>query len=132
MIIAQLIADALPKAKKKISVRGRVPRMVIFTTAGRSCSRPPRSPSSSSRSVYFAVIQPANDQADEAIDRGFQQSEQALDQAQQQLDESQSGGGGAGGTANEQIDQAQLLAQCLAEAGADVDAVQDCQAEFGP
>ena len=89
--------------------------------------------------IYFAVIQPANDQADEAIDRGFQQADQALEQSQQALDESQTGSGsgsgsssGGEGTANEQIDEAQLLAQCLSEAGADVDAIQDCQAEFGP
>lgn len=89
--------------------------------------------------IYFTVIQESNDRADEAfeqsnelIEQGLQQSQQALDQSQQQLDESQSqseSGAEAGGTA---IEQAQQLSQCLAEAGADVAAVQECQAEFAP
>ncbi len=87
--------------------------------------------------IYFTVIEPSNDRADEAleqsdelIEQGFQQSEEALEQSQQQLDES--GAGSAGEAADQQIEQAQQLSQCLAEAGADVAAVQECQAEFAP
>ncbi|HYU60751.1 MAG TPA: hypothetical protein VEK39_08320 [Solirubrobacterales bacterium] len=90
--------------------------------------------------IYFTVIQDANDQADKAleqsnkaIEQGLQQSQQALDQSQQQLDQQgQNGGGGAAGNANEQIDEAQQLTQCISEAGTDTDAIQECQAQFGP
>ena len=95
--------------------------------------------------IYFTVIQDANDQADkaleqsnQAIEQGLQQSQQALDQSQQQLDQAENGGGGgagggsAAGNASEQIDQAQQLAQCIADAGTDTAAIQDCQAQFAP
>jgi hypothetical protein len=98
--------------------------------------------------IYFTVIQDANDQADQAleqsnqaIEQGLQQSQQALDQSQEAIDQAQNGtgtggggGGGAGaaGNANEQIDQAQQLAQCIADAGTDTAAIQNCQARFAP
>ena len=101
--------------------------------------------------VYFTVIKDANDQADEAlqqsnqaIEQGLQQSQQALDQSQQAIDQAQQahgirhgrrrrqGRGGSGGSASQEIDQAQALAQCIAEAGTDVDAIQQCKAQFSP
>jgi hypothetical protein len=98
--------------------------------------------------VYFTVIKDANDQADEAlqqsnqaIEQGLQQSQQALDQNQQALDQADNGtgtgggGGGAnagGGSANQAIDQAQKLAECIAGAGTDTAAIQQCQAQFSP
>ena len=91
--------------------------------------------------IYFTVIEPSNDRADEALEQSddlirqsFDQSDEALEQSQQQLEESgQAGGGGGGGgeAANQQIERAQQLTQCIAEAGADAEALQQCQLEFG-
>jgi hypothetical protein len=90
--------------------------------------------------IYFTVIKESNDRADEAlqqsnqaIEQGLQQSQQALDQSQQQLDQSAGGaGGGGGGNANEQIKEAQQLGDCIAAAGNDAAALQECQAQFAP
>ena len=110
--------------------------------------------------IYFTVIQDANDQADQAleqsnqaIEQGLQQSQQALDQSQQALDQAENGGGGGtgggsggggtgsgggggggdtAGSANEQIDETQALLQCIADAGTDTAAIEDCKAQFSP
>ena len=97
--------------------------------------------------IYFAVVQPALDDADKQTSRALDQSQQALDQGQQQLDESQkrideatkdSGGSTSGSAdkatdeASKQLDNASKLTGCLADAGTDVSAVQDCQTKFAP
>jgi hypothetical protein len=64
--------------------------------------------------LYFTVIQPDNNTANNAIKQGEQQVQQAVDQA----------GGVPAGVSN--------LANCLVAAGADTGKIQACQAKFKP
>ncbi|MBA2505458.1 MAG: hypothetical protein H0V29_05865 [Thermoleophilaceae bacterium] len=96
--------------------------------------------------IYFAVVKPALDDADKQTSRALDQSQQALDQGQKQLDASQKrideaskeSGGTSGSTkgatdeASKRLDNASKLTGCLADAGTDVSAVQDCQAKYAP
>jgi type II secretory pathway component PulM len=77
--------------------------------------------------VYFTVIKPSSDTANQAIKTGLQQTQQALNQAQQQL---KSSGAGATGAAQQQLSKAQLLTQCVAAAGTDVSKIQVCQSKY--
>jgi F0F1-type ATP synthase membrane subunit b/b' len=81
--------------------------------------------------VYFTVIQPSTNTANQAIKTGLQQSQQALNQAQQQL---RSAGATAAGTstqAQQALNNAQKLTSCVAAAGTDVTKVAACQSQFG-
>jgi type II secretory pathway component PulM len=73
--------------------------------------------------LYFTVIKPTTDTANDAIRTSLQQSQQQLNQAKQQAPDAQS---------KKQISQAQKLTACLADAGTDVSKVQDCQAKYTP
>jgi hypothetical protein len=64
--------------------------------------------------LYFTVIQPDNNTANNAIKQGEQQVQQAVNQA----------GGVPAGVSN--------LANCLVAAGADTGKIQACQAKFKP
>jgi F0F1-type ATP synthase membrane subunit b/b' len=79
--------------------------------------------------IYFTVIKSSTDTANKAIQTGLEQTQQGLDQAQKQLN--QSGGGVNTAKANQELDSAQALAQCLTTAGTDTDAVAACQSQFG-
>ena len=67
--------------------------------------------------LFFTVIQPSQNTANQAIKSGLQQSQQALNQAQKQLSSAGS--------------QAAKLANCLSQAGIDASKIQACQANFG-
>jgi F0F1-type ATP synthase membrane subunit b/b' len=73
--------------------------------------------------LYFTVIKPTTDTANEAIRTGLQQSQQQLDDAKQDAPTLK---------AKRQLSEAQRLLACVQDAGTDVSAVQDCQAQFGP
>jgi type II secretory pathway component PulM len=73
--------------------------------------------------VYFTVIKPTTDTANDAIRTSLEQSQQQLDQAKQQAPDAQ---------AKQQISDAEKLTGCLSDAGTNVSAVEDCQAKFGP
>lgn len=77
--------------------------------------------------VYFTVIKSSTDTANQALQQGLQQSQQALDQGQQAIDQ----GGGGSKAAQQQLNAAQALTQCLSTAGTDTAAVADCQAQYG-
>jgi type II secretory pathway component PulM len=81
--------------------------------------------------VFFTVIQPSQNTANQALKTGLQQSQQALNQAQKQL----STAGQQAGTAAPQVQQAlsksSQLTGCLSQAGTDVGKVEACQAKFG-
>ena len=98
--------------------------------------------------LFFTVIQPDQNTANQAIKTGLQQSQQALGQAQKQLSSattqagsasSQSGAASsqvqqvskATGEAQQQLSKAAKLANCLSLAGTDVSKIQACQANFG-
>ena len=68
--------------------------------------------------LYFTVIKPTTDTANEAVREGTRQSKQALDEAQRRT-------GGAVPA------RAQKLTNCLAAAGASPEKLQACQAKYG-
>jgi predicted PurR-regulated permease PerM len=92
--------------------------------------------------LFFTVISPSQNTANQAIKTGLQQSQQALNQAQKQLSnaagqagssasQASSAAGTAAGTAQQTVNKAAKLAGCLASAGTDVSKVQACQAQYG-
>src|SRR5438093_11555791 len=74
--------------------------------------------------MYFTLIKPTTDTANEAVTTGLQQSQQALNQSQKQLNQS----GGGTKQANQQLNQADKLLQCEQQAGTDTSALQACAA----
>ncbi len=83
--------------------------------------------------IYFAVIKPDNNVANQAIKTGLQQSQQALNQAQKGISSAGAqGSASAGQAASKQISKAQKLTACLAAAGTDLSKVQSCQALYTP
>jgi uncharacterized membrane-anchored protein YhcB (DUF1043 family) len=74
--------------------------------------------------VFFAVIQPSENTANQAVKSGMQQAQQALSQAQKQTSS-------ADGAASQTVNKAEKLAGCLANAGIDTSKVQTCQARYG-
>jgi hypothetical protein len=97
--------------------------------------------------LFFAVIQPSQNTANNAIKTGLQQSQQAINQAQQQLNNASSQASQAAtpqapaqvskqissatSQAQQTLSKATKLANCLTAAGIDTSKVQACQAQFG-
>lgn len=97
--------------------------------------------------VYFTVIQPNENTANQALKSGLQQSQQVLNQAQKQI-ASESGQAsatsgsvqrtagasgqatGAAGTAEKVLSRAQKLTACVAAAGTDPTRLEACQAKY--
>jgi predicted PurR-regulated permease PerM len=73
--------------------------------------------------IYFTVIKPTTDTANNAIKQSLNQSQQQLDLAKKNAPDAQS---------KHQISQAEKLTACLSDAGTDIGKVQDCQARFVP
>ncbi len=94
--------------------------------------------------VFFTVIQPSTNTANQAIKTGEQQAQQVISQAQKQLSSaggqaSPTGGqaspaGGqpspAVGQAQQRLSSAAKLAACVATAGTDPSKIQACQAKY--
>src|SRR5207245_3554350 len=81
--------------------------------------------------LFFTVIQPSTNTANQAVKTGLQQSQQALNQAQQQLSQASGQAKSAGGQASavtsqaqQQLGKAAKLTSCLSSAGTDVAKVQ--------
>jgi F0F1-type ATP synthase membrane subunit b/b' len=95
--------------------------------------------------VFFTVIKPSSDTANQAIKTGLQQSQQAINQGQQALHQAQKQLTTAGGQsakvsgqagqvssqAQQELGKAAKLTSCLSSAGTDVGKIQVCQATFG-
>jgi hypothetical protein len=104
--------------------------------------------------LFFTVIQPSQNTANQAIKSGLQQSQQALNQAQKQLSSAGSQAAPAApaasaasaapatsqvqqqiskatGQAQQQLSKAAKLANCLSQAGIDASKIQACQGNFG-
>ncbi len=77
--------------------------------------------------VYFTVIKPGGDTANQALKSGLQQSQQVLDQAQQQL---KNAGGQAGAAGSQALSTAQKLTACVSAAGTDPTKLAACQTKF--
>ena len=88
--------------------------------------------------VYFAVIRPDQNTANQALKSGLQQSQQAINQAQKQFSTAagQAGGSasGQGGSiaaqAQQQLGNAAKLTACLQSAGPNAGAIQACQSNY--
>jgi flavin-binding protein dodecin len=98
--------------------------------------------------LFFAVIQPSQNTANQAVKAGLQQGQQALDQAQKQLNSvtvpaspatpsspatapTQQAIAGATSKAQQTLSKATKLANCLSQAGIDTSKIAACQANFG-
>jgi flagellar biosynthesis/type III secretory pathway M-ring protein FliF/YscJ len=81
--------------------------------------------------VYFTVIMPSQNAANQALKSGLQQSQQVINQAQKQLKSSGAGTAAVGAQAQKQLSQAQKLTACVQSAGTDVSAIASCQTKFG-
>jgi F0F1-type ATP synthase membrane subunit b/b' len=95
--------------------------------------------------VFFTVIKPSSDTANQAIKTGLQQSQQAINQGQQALNQAQkqlttasgqsatvsSQAGKVSSQAQQELGKAAKLTSCLSSAGTDVAKVQACQVKFG-
>jgi ABC-type bacteriocin/lantibiotic exporter with double-glycine peptidase domain len=74
--------------------------------------------------VFFAVVKPSENTANQAVKAGLQQTQQALNRAQKQTSS-------AAGAANQTVNRAAKLTACLANAGVDTTKLQTCQAQYG-
>jgi F0F1-type ATP synthase membrane subunit b/b' len=92
--------------------------------------------------MYFTVIKPSSDTANDAVRTTTQAVTQQLDQAKadtaaatkQAADATSSAATqntAADATAQKSLDDASKLTDCVAKAGADTGALADCQANFG-
>jgi hypothetical protein len=106
--------------------------------------------------VFFTVIQPAQNTANQALKTGLQQSQQVINQAQKQFKASNAAAGAANGQAQKVLNQAQKqiktsgaavgaantqaqqtlnkaakLTACVQAAGADPSSLAACQTKFG-
>jgi hypothetical protein len=80
--------------------------------------------------IFFAVVQPSMNTANQAIKSGMQQTQQAVNQAQKQLASDSGTAGAAGGQAQKQLSKTAKLTTCVAAAGTDPTKVQACQAKY--
>lgn len=95
--------------------------------------------------VYFTVIAPSENTANQAVKTTLQQSQQALNQASKQLrnptgqaaasNSQASAADGQAGTVSAKVQQsvnkASKLAGCMAAAGTDTGKLQACTAKYG-
>jgi hypothetical protein len=80
--------------------------------------------------VYFTVIQPSTNTANQALKAGMQQTQQVINQAKKQLNSSGANGAVAN-QANQQLDKASKLTSCVASAGTDPSKLATCQSQYG-
>jgi hypothetical protein len=81
--------------------------------------------------LYFTVIKPDNNAANQALKTGLQQSQQVINQAQKQLKSSGASSSGAGAQAQTQLSRAAKLTACVQAAGTDTGKLASCQSKFG-
>jgi hypothetical protein len=88
--------------------------------------------------VYFAVIRPDQNTANQAVKTGLQQSQQVINQAKKELSTAGAQASGASGQANKAIangqkvlDKAQKLTACVASAATDPSKLSACQVKYG-
>jgi flagellar biosynthesis/type III secretory pathway M-ring protein FliF/YscJ len=85
--------------------------------------------------VFFTVIQPSTNTANQAVKAGIQQTQHAITQAQKQISSDTQGASAqtkaVSGQAQTQLSKAAKLTSCVAAAGTDVTKLQSCQTQFG-
>jgi hypothetical protein len=80
--------------------------------------------------VFFAVIKPSQNTANQAVKTGLQQTQQALNQAQKQLTTASGQAGAPTGQVKQQLSTAAKLTACVSAAGTDATKLQACQVKF--
>ncbi len=80
--------------------------------------------------LYFTVIQPDNNTANQALKTGLQQSQQVETQAQQQLSNAANQAGASSSAAHKTLNKAAKLTACVSAAGTDTAKIAACQAQF--
>jgi len=73
--------------------------------------------------LYFTVIKPTTDNANEALTTSLEHANQQLQNAKKEAPNAE---------AKKELSEAQRLTACLQDAGTDTGAVADCQTQFGP
>jgi flagellar biosynthesis/type III secretory pathway M-ring protein FliF/YscJ len=81
--------------------------------------------------VYFTVIRPDNNAANQALKSGLQQSQQVINQAQKQLKTSGASGSAVGSQAQQTLSKAAKLTACVQAAGTDTTKLASCQSKYG-
>src|SRR3954453_15355224 len=88
--------------------------------------------------LYFTVIKPSSDTANDAVKQGLKQTSQELQRSNKAVDNATKAAGGgataagsASKSADKAISKAQKLATCLSAAGTDTTKLQACQARYG-
>jgi hypothetical protein len=80
--------------------------------------------------LFFTVIKPSSDTANQAVKSGLQQSQQAINQAQKQISSSGNAGSSVSKHAKQQLSKAAQLANCVTSAGTDTGKIAACQTKF--
>jgi hypothetical protein len=80
--------------------------------------------------LFFTVIKPSSDTANQAVKSGLQQSQQAINQAQKQISSSGGAGNAVTKQAKQQLSKAAQLTNCVASAGTDTGKIAACQSKF--
>jgi flagellar biosynthesis/type III secretory pathway M-ring protein FliF/YscJ len=80
--------------------------------------------------VYFAVIQPSTNTANQALKAGMQQTQQVINQAKKQINSSGASAAVAN-QASQQLNKASKLTSCVTAAGTDPSKLANCQSQYG-
>ena len=80
--------------------------------------------------LFFTVIQPDNNTANQAVKAGLQQSQQAINQAQKQLGSTSGPGSSVTKQAKQQLSKASKLTSCVASAATDPSKLAACQSKY--
>jgi hypothetical protein len=80
--------------------------------------------------VYFAVIQPSQNTANQVLKSGLQQTQQVINQARKQVGSAGGQTGAVSGQAQQQLSKAAKLTTCVAAAGTDPTKIQACQVKY--
>ncbi len=81
--------------------------------------------------VYFTVISPDNNAANQALKSGLQQSQQVINQTRKQLGSSGTAGSAASAQAQQTLSKAAKLTACVQAAGTDPSQLAGCQSKYG-
>jgi hypothetical protein len=84
--------------------------------------------------VYFTVIRPDNNAANQAVQTGLKQTQQVIKQAQQAVSSGAAAGGQASAVTQQgqkALNKAAKLTTCLTTAGTDTSKISACQTQFG-
>jgi hypothetical protein len=88
--------------------------------------------------IYFTVIQPDQNTANQAVKSGLAQSQQVIKQAQKQLSTAGGQASAASGQASKAtaagqkvLNKAEKLTACVASAATDPSKLQACQVKYG-